>query len=87
MITHDETRTKANQIAYDLTKNESDASDLSIYEIVDMLREITDYITQQEKVSKLLDLYRQYRKARNDKHVGLYTSLALKIEALEEELK
>jgi hypothetical protein len=48
---------------------------------------ITKAIEHAKKVEELLDLYRQYRKARNDKHVGLYTSLALQIETLEEELK
>lgn len=84
MITHEQMRERINNI------NEFDLVDTEVMTL--------DYITQQEKVSKLLELYRLEKELReqyytadivlmSQKILDMVRGVAEEIQALEEELK
>ena len=60
MITTEEAIDKLLQVCNELTLNEQDNSSLTIYQIIDLLVDIKDnYILQQQKKDKLLELYQK----------------------------
>jgi hypothetical protein len=83
MITHEEVRKRTDTITQQLS--------VPIYDtdyVTDTLVMFDDYIIQQEKVSKLLELYRKaFTKNINNTIYEEWIILQSQIKALEEELK